>query len=245
MSETIDPSQTNSYVGESGEIYDLVYGYKDYEGEAGKVAASLKRRIKSGGNDLLEVACGTGNYLTHLRNDFNVSGFDLSDNQIAGARVKLPDIELFTDDMVTFNTGRQYDAVICLFSSIGYVLTTDRLNQTIENFAKHTKQGGAVMVEPWLMPDKFITGHISIESADDGKTYVSRMGTSSRKGNVSLMQMHFMVGRGEQVEHFVENHELGMFTHDELARAFELAGLELEVDAKGLTGRGLYIGTKK
>jgi hypothetical protein len=53
--------------------------------------------------------------------------------------------------------------------------------------------------------------------------------------------MHYVVATPTGVEHFVENHDLYLFTHDEMRSAFETAGLDVDYDAEGLIGRGLWI----
>ena len=45
-------------------------------------------------------------------------------------------------DMSDFHLGRHYDAVICLFSSIGYVRTLDRVTHAIGRFRDHLAPGG-------------------------------------------------------------------------------------------------------
>jgi hypothetical protein len=52
------------------------------------------------------------------------------------------------------------------------------------------------------------------------------------------------VATSEGVSHFVEHHEMGLFTDDEYQKAFRNAGLTVIHDPEGLTGRGLYIGLK-
>ena len=48
----------------------------------------------------------------------------------------------------------------------------------------------------------------------------------------------------EGVEHMVERHELGLFERSEMEAAFADAGLTVRYDEQGLTGRGLWIGTR-
>ena len=55
---------------ESAAWYDRFYGTKDYAGEAQLVSA-LIRRHQPRARTLLDVACGTGRHLEHLRREFD------------------------------------------------------------------------------------------------------------------------------------------------------------------------------
>jgi hypothetical protein len=59
------------------------------------------------------------------------------------------------------------------------------------------------------------------------------------------MSFHYLVGTPEGIDHFTEEHEVGLFTDQEYRDAFRAAGLEAEHDAEGLMGRGLYIGGRR
>jgi hypothetical protein len=147
--------------------------------------------------------------------------------------------------MVDFNLGHRFDVVTCLFSSIGYVKTVERLNQTIANFARHTKLGGLVVVEPWFGPETYHPGTLHALFIDQPDLKIARINTSQRDGNLSWFDLHYLVGTPDGVEHIVEHHELALFTGDEYRAAFTAAGLEVICDAEGLTNRGLYIGIQK
>ena len=54
--------------------------------------------------------------------------------------------------MTAFDLGCRFDVVTCLFSSIGYVGTVERLDQAIATMAAHLEPGGTLIVEPWLSP---------------------------------------------------------------------------------------------
>ena len=50
--------------------------------------------------------------------------------------------------MVNLELGRQFDVVLCLFSSIGYVRTRALLKKTLFSFARDLKAGGVAITEP-------------------------------------------------------------------------------------------------
>lgn len=244
MSENVNPQETASYTRMTGEVYDVIYQYKDYEAEAAKLTQIIKENGESSGNRVLEAACGTGNYIKYLRNEFSVDGFDLSAEQVATTQRKFPEKKIVQADMTDFDMGETYDAVLCLFSSIGYVQTTEALKKAIAAMAKHTKPGGLVIVEPWLAPEHYEVGRTSLDAKTDGKLTVSRMSVSTQEGILSVMNMHHMVGDGQRIDHFVETHRLALFTDDDFKESFADAGLNVEIDPEGLTGRRLCIGKK-
>ncbi|CAN5643086.1 hypothetical protein BH23PAT1_BH23PAT1_4670 [soil metagenome] len=244
MSETIGPTETPASMRITGEIYDLIYCNKDYAAEAAKISDLIKHRCESGGNNILEAACGTGNYMQHLRGDFIVEGFDLAVGQVEEAKRKLPDMRIFQADMVDFEAGQTYDALICLFSSIGYLKTKERLDNAVANMAGHTNPGGLVIVEAWLKAEDFKDGHVSLEAVSNDAMSVARMGLSSKEGIVSTIDMHHMVGTSSGIEHIMERHQLAMYSDEDFTDAFTKAGLELEIDPTGLMGRRLCIGKK-
>lgn len=244
MSESIEPKEVQPYEHMSGALYDLIYSSKDYEGQARKLKEIIQARCESGGNSLLEAACGTGTYMKCFQDEYEVDGFDLSSGQVAAAQARLPEARIEVADMVDFDMSRTYDVVACLFSSIGYLVTKDRLDQAIQRMEQHTKSGGLVIVEPWLSAEIFKEGHVSHESAAADGTTISRIGISTREGMVTTTSLHHMVGTAQGVDHFVELNTLAMYTDEDFTDAFTKAGLSIEIDPEGLTGRRLCIGKK-
>ena len=204
--------------------------------------SSRIRALKPDAATLLDVACGTGAHLVHFARKFQVEGIDLSEEQLAVARTRLPGVELHLGDMTTFDLGRTFDAVTCMFSSIGYVGTLDGLDAAVGRMAAHLAPGGVLVVEPWLLPDGFQDGHLSTLFVDEPDIAVARMSISHKEGRRSWFDMEHLVGSADGVEHFVEHHELGLFTVEEQLAAFERAGLSVEHDPEGPMGRGLYVG---
>lgn len=226
----------------SAELYDLFYDWKDYPAEAEKVRQIVAHRNPNA-RTLLDVACGTGSHLVHLRDRYAVEGIDLDAGMLKVGADRLPGVALHEADMREFDLGRTFDVVTCLFSSIGYVQSTDGLSQAVQSMARHLAPGGVLIVEPWLTPSTFDPSFmgrlIAVERPD---LQAVRMNGSRVEGNVSFLDFHYLVATPGTVEHLTETHALGLFTDDECRSAFEDASLSVEHDPDGLMGRGLWIG---
>ena len=230
----------------SAELYDKIYfEFKDYEAEARKISELITREHPSA-RTVLDVACGTGEHARILRDQyrFEVDGIDLDDKFVSLAQRKNPESNFSRVDMVVFDLGKTYDVVMCLFSSIGYVKTLDRVTQALERFESHTNDCGLILVEPWFAPEAITPGRIFLNTAQSEDLSIVRMGYSQVHGRISTLHFEYLIGSHGRIEHEVEKHELGLFTTDEMKRCFKDAGLEASFDEEGISGRGLFIARK-
>ncbi len=229
----------------TAEFYDALYSWKDYATEAQKVHAFIQQHKQSPGTTLLDVACGTGAHITHLREHYTIEGLDLDEGMLAVARQRHPDIKFHHGNMTDFELGRKFDVITCFFSSIGYVKTILALNQTLQNFSRHLKPGGLLLVEPWFTPEEWNPGTLHAILVDEPELKVARISLSEApEGNVNKLELHYLVGTLDGVEHFTEHHELGLFTREEYMAAFRSAGLDVRHETEGWMGRGAYIGVR-
>lgn len=228
----------------SARVYDAIYSFKDYAHEADTLRWLLSERGVPDGASLLDVACGTGAHLVYLKAHYNAEGLDGSADMLRIAAQRHPDIPLHHADMMTFDLERSFDVVVCLFSAIGYVKTIDNLRRAIANMAAHVRRGGLLVVEPWFAPDQFFPGRVTSRYVDQRNFHVCRMNVSEVRDGLSIMDMHYLIGTSEGVEHFVERHELGLWSGEQMMAAFAEAGLTAEYFDDGLMGRGLYVARK-
>jgi SAM-dependent methyltransferase len=229
-------------------FYDAIYGtMKDYAREAELIHELIQQYKRSPGNALLDIACGTGRHISFFQQNYSVEGLDLDEGMLEIARKRNPGVAFHRADMVDFEPGRRFDAMLCLFSSIGYVKTVSRLNEALQTMRRHLNEGGVLLIEPWLTPDRVKPGRLGSTFVDQPDLKIARMNLVEVEDNVTIMDFHYLVGTPQGIEYFTERHELGLFTHEEYLDAFEKNSFEVHFDAdpQKLTGRGLYIGVAR
>ena len=97
------------------------------------------------------------------------------------------------------------------------------------------------LVEPWFPPGVLDTTRVFTHTGEANGVRVSRHARTEVAGTLSRLLFDYEIDEGGAVRRVSEVHELGLFTTEELTQAFGAAGLDVEHDAEGLTGRGLFI----
>ncbi len=229
----------------AAEMYDLLYqDRKDYPAEAAHVARLVRER-KPDASALLDVACGTGVHLKAFAAEFDrVEGIDLAEPMIAVAARRLPGVLLHSGDMRDFRLDHSFDAAVCMFSSIGYLRSTADLDQALAAMTRHVVPGGVVVVEPWYFPENFLDGHVSGHAVTRDNRTITRVSHSTRAGDATRMEIHYVVADASGVRHHSEVDLLTLFTRGQYEAAFGRAGLKAEyIEAEG-TGPGFFLGVR-
>ncbi|WP_274564272.1 class I SAM-dependent DNA methyltransferase [Streptomyces spiramyceticus] len=232
----------------AAEVYDLLYqDRKDYAGEAARVTGLIRERTPNA-SSLLDIACGTGTHLEAFAKLYDrVSGLELSEWMAARAEERLSDVTLHRGDMRSFNLGETFDAVVCMFSSIGYLETAADLEDAIAAMSRHLSADGVLAVEPWYFPDTFLDGYVSThalrtESGDQG---VARVAHSTREGKKTRMEIHYLIAHTtDGIRHRSEVDYLTLFSRAEYETAYRKAGLHVEYVETGNGSPGFFLGTR-
>jgi daunosaminyl-N,N-dimethyltransferase/N-dimethyltransferase len=230
------------------ELYDTLYGWYDYAGNGRTLRQILQEEGVPDGARILEAACGTGQYLAQLAPHYRVTGLDLHAGSLAVARRKLPDVELVQADMRNFDLAPPFQALLCLFSSIGYLTDETQLCAAAACFARAVAPGGALILDPWFTADKWDVGRPSLTSGTSRDLVVARACVAQRDGELAVMDMEYLVARRDApaVERFSERHVLWLCPHETLLQVLDDAGFDVRPDPRSLSpGRGLFVGRRR
>jgi len=239
-------SQGKGLYGALARYYDQIYHWKDYRKEARKIKKIIQRYKRSPGNSLLDVACGTGEHIRYLRDDFSCVGVDVSEQMLAVARRKLRGVEFVRGSMVDFELGRRFDVVLCLFSSIGHLKTRKEVGRAISNFGKHMKKGGVLIIEPWIRKSEWKDKTVHTQAYDSDSLKISRVNFGRAEGDFSILDERYLIAeKGRGIAYVRERVKMRFFELGPTLEAMRRAGLNAKFTEDSLMpGRGLLIATK-
>jgi SAM-dependent methyltransferase len=225
-------------------FYDLVYSSKDYAQEVKRLKAIIRQYQRSSGKDLLEVACGTGKHIEHLKKRYNTTGLDISEEMLAIARERNPDVQFALGDMKDTTLNQTFDVITCLFGSINYNTTLEQLKKTLDNLAKHLKPGGLLIIEPIFTRESFIDRHLSIDSVDESDMKIARVGLPREEEGHAVLELQSLIATKDGITHYIDIHAMGLFSKQSILETLNASGLVGEVVDPGLGREALYIGLK-
>jgi ubiquinone/menaquinone biosynthesis C-methylase UbiE len=174
-----------------------------------------------------------------------VAGADLNPQLLEIARTRCPGVPFYHCDMTNFTLDRTFDVVTCLFSAIAYVRYVNELRRAVASLARCVSPGGILIVEPWLSEETYWTERLTADFVDQPDLKIARMYVSRKEASLAILDIHYLVGSGQDVRPFTERHELGLFSREEYTSAFHQAGFDAAYDPVGLFGLGMYVGARR
>ena len=106
----------------------------------------------NGTRRVLDAGCGSGEHAAALSGrGFQVTGLDRSLDMIRTARVRFASCgDIFVvEDWDRFVAPAPFDAVTCLFGSLGYRLKNARVERSLRSFRRALRPGGVLLLELW------------------------------------------------------------------------------------------------
>lgn len=133
---------------ENSWLYDLIHEKSPDSREVN----FYERQIERYGSPILELACGTGNYLVTLsQSDVEISGLDISDNMLHAAeqRAEHQNIEtnLINADMRNFDLNQKFALIFIAGNSLQHLSTYEDVTACFASVRRHLKPNGKFIVE--------------------------------------------------------------------------------------------------
>jgi SAM-dependent methyltransferase len=229
---------------EAARFYDAIHGARgrDPVSEADSLIREIQLRNPEA-RTLLDVACGTGANFPRFSESFEVMGLDASRDMLAIARERYPEIPLVVADMRSFSIERRFDAIVSVFSGIGYMTEESDLRQAILTMSAHLGPGGVLALEGWVEPDEWWGPTVSADSCQTDEFALARVTRSDADGVRSRFTTRYIEATHEGITSIDEDHVMRLSDPEEFAAAYQEAGLTFErLPSLLRPGRGVYIG---
>jgi SAM-dependent methyltransferase len=225
----------NSFTGLHAELYDVIYADKPYADEARFVVERLEKALGRRPATLLDVACGTGRHAAEFAAmGIEVTGVDINDELLAHARERVPGVEFVAQDMTQLDLGEaRFDAITCLFDSIGYPQDDELVTAALAGMRRHLAEEGAfgfeylhapamlahaapVRVRRWELPD----------GAELLRVSETELDAAQRRMEVSYELV--ALRPDGSYDRWIESQANRFFSVDEMNRLAAAAGLSVE-----------------
>ncbi len=218
------------------QCYDACYRKKDYTKECGYLESLFRKYLKRKPVSILDLGCGTANHSIILaRRGYRITGVDASKSMLAIAREKSrkagKNLSFAHQNLKNFSIHKRFDAAICMFSVIDYILDTSAIKKTLKNIYGHLKPGSLFIFDFWnadavvrhYSPSKkgtFINGHETIERRSRTKLFPLKQ--LCRVEYTCLLKSH-----GRVIDSIKERHTVRYFLIDDMKQFLSDSGFKI------------------
>jgi len=214
-------------------LYDLIH-----EKPAGsREVAFYERQIQKYGSPVLELACGTGNYLVILSQpDVEIAGIDISSEMLHAAEQRAAqqhtETNLINADMRSFQLDQDFSLVFVAGNSLQHLERREDVEACFATVRKHLKQHGRFIVEVFnpsikLLDrdpnERFFVGEYKTEN---GWVVISENVRYDAASQINFIDWHYknQFMKEEQTVSF----SMRQFFPQELDALFEYNGFRIE-----------------
>ncbi|MBN1551532.1 class I SAM-dependent methyltransferase [bacterium] len=121
---------------------------------------------------VLNLGCGGGKNLFHLKRHFKATGLDRSKSMLDLARNLNPECQLLQADMRDFTLNSTFDAIL-IDDAVGYMRTEKDLSRLFQSAYKHLASGGVLVVSPDETKETFIQNKTRVSSGLENSAHES------------------------------------------------------------------------
>jgi SAM-dependent methyltransferase len=227
------------------QVYDHQFTAERAEKEVAFAEHALQLRP---GSRVLDLCCGQGRHsVLFAKHGFQVTGIDLNpsyleltQNAAQAAGVKL---ETVVADMREIPALNQFDAIVNMYSSFGYLESEAEDLRVLESVARALKPGGRLLLD-MLNREWAVANYVQNDwhKGSDGTLYVERRDLDLAS---SSMHVSFTIVGPDGRRRDSVGHHIRLYTLTEITRLLQRVGLNVSAVFGGFDGESYAISTRR
>ena len=210
-------------------IYDKLMEHVEYDRWSDFIASVLRREAKWPPN-VLELACGSGITAHNLAHrGLKINAFDKSSAMIDVAREKRghPYIDFAVASFDDFPQEEKYDAVLCLYDSINYIMTIDAAVEFMKRVKNVLNPGGIFLFDICTRFNSYSNFRGFVDEGEITGFYYFRFSNYDPKTHIHVNDF-LLYPSGNPQRQIREHHEQYIFSVRQIQSVIKKAGLRLD-----------------
>ena len=216
------------------QFYDLLVDL-DYE----RYVDIIRKHIPKGVR-VIDLACGTGQVIHMLKDEYTFVGADVSEDMLELAAHKNPEVDFFVHDLRDPFFVEHIQAAICTVDSFNYLTEHSDLEQAIQNIGSSLPQGGQfifdVITEERLAE---LDDYLFVSDIEAGTLIWS---ANVEEDEIEHELIMYVQGDDGLYERFEEHHTQKVFAEEWID---DLLGNDFVFEKLHWQSRIIYVCTKK
>ena len=187
-------------------------------------------------DSVLDLGSGGGHHLYHLLNQMpsiqEVVSVDLSQSMLERVKELVPRAECHCRDMTEIDLGRKFP-LVTVHDSFCYLTEVGQVEALFSVVAAHLAPGGTALVKVDAVADSFEGPYryLTDFEGDDFDLTLTHYEWDPDPNDTELEVVYlFLERQGAELQVREERHRLGLFSKQELLRAAEMAGFQVEFE---------------
>ena len=206
--------------------FHLLTSPSSYGDEAEFARETIIKYAASPVRTVLELGSGGGNNAFHLKAHFDLTLTDLSERMLEQSRKINPECEHVQGDMRSLRLNREFDAVF-VHDAVAYLTRHEDLQAFMETVFVHCRSGGAAVIMPDNVRERFQTGihHGGHDGEGRSLRYIEWTFDSDPSDNSYEVDFACLLREGNgpvRVQH--DSHIMGLFSRNEWLSLLTSAG---------------------
>lgn len=194
-------------------IWPIMSPPEEYVQETEWISRAIRQYAGLEVNTLLHLGCGGGHIDFTLKNHFQVTGVDLSEEMLALARRLNPEVRYLSGDMRTVELEKSFDAVL-IADSIAYMLTEKDLRAAFRSAWTHLKPGGVLLTFAETTQERFQQHHTECTTHVQENveiTYIENYYDPDPADTTYEVTFVYLIRRQRKLEIQTDTHIAGIF----------------------------------